>query len=248
MRTMKRLAGLAMASFLTVFGPLAAEAKVIEWVVVKGPARAAINPAPKRPVAKSLVAPASISVRSKSVTRLIAPKAAKPNVRQIQKLVVSAPAKAEPKIADKPMPRLAKVQPAPSLKTLSVAATPPITNPGTVLAKVDLSTQNMNVFVDGHHAYSWRISSGRPGFPTVRGTFRPQSLAVMHYSKKYDNAPMPHAIFIHGGFAIHGTSAIRQLGRPASHGCVRLHPSNAATLFSLVQKAGPSKTTVVIAN
>jgi lipoprotein-anchoring transpeptidase ErfK/SrfK len=117
-----------------------------------------------------------------------------------------------------------------------------------VVAKVDISTQAMSVFVDGKLTYTWRVSTGAKGHNTARGVFRPQSMQVMHYSKKYFNAPMPHAIFFHGGFAIHGTNAIRQLGRPASHGCVRLHPGNAALLFSLVQKHGPSKTTVIVSN
>ena len=43
------------------------------------------------------------------------------------------------------------------------------------------------------------------------------------------------SIFYSGNFAIHGTNQISRLGGPASHGCVRLHPSNAAVLFSLVQ-------------
>jgi lipoprotein-anchoring transpeptidase ErfK/SrfK len=118
----------------------------------------------------------------------------------------------------------------------------------TVFAKVDISSQAMSVFVDGKLTHTWRVSTGAKGFATPRGVFRPQRLARMHYSKKYFNAPMPHAIFINGGVAIHGTTSIRQLGRPASHGCVRLHPSNAAMLFSLVQKYGPSKTTVVVSN
>ena len=80
---------------------------------------------------------------------------------------------------------------------------------------------------------------------TPVGTFRPQRLEPIWYSRKYDNAPMPHAIFFLGGYAIHGTYATRWLGRPASHGCVRLNPGNAAKLYSLVSEARGSTTIVV---
>src|SRR5215218_4958323 len=59
---------------------------------------------------------------------------------------------------------------------------------------------------------------------TPAGSYYVQRMERMWYSRKYHMSPMPHALFFEGGLAIHGTSAIRQLGRPASHGCVRLSP------------------------
>lgn len=103
---------------------------------------------------------------------------------------------------------------------------------------IDLSTQTMSVRSSSGEAYNWRVSTARRGYVTPRGTYRAQRLARMHYSRKYDNAPMPHSIFFRGGYAIHGTNAIGALGRPASHGCVRLAPGNAARLFAMVQKEG----------
>jgi hypothetical protein len=103
---------------------------------------------------------------------------------------------------------------------------------------VDLSSQRMNVQSDSGASYSWPISSARAGYYTPRGTYRPTSLQTMHRSKKYHNSPMPHSIFFSGGYAIHGTYAVRALGRPASHGCIRISPANAATLFSLVRSEG----------
>ena len=102
---------------------------------------------------------------------------------------------------------------------------------------VDLSTQTMNVNSAGG-SYSWPISSARDGYVTPRGTYGVQSLQSMHYSKKYHNSPMPHSIFFDGGFAIHGTYDLAELGRPASHGCVRISPAHAATLYALVQAEG----------
>jgi hypothetical protein len=108
----------------------------------------------------------------------------------------------------------------------------------TVNISVNLATQRMNVTTSSGESYNWAISSGRMGFVTPRGTYRPQSLRRMHYSSKYNNAPMPHSIFFHKGWAIHGTSAVGALGRPASHGCIRLAPGNAAKLFNMVQRQG----------
>ena len=130
---------------------------------------------------------------------------------------------------------------------LVMLALPSVAN-AAVVAKIDISSQRMNVFVDGELAYSWPISSARKGYFTPRGSYRPTVMKVMHYSRKYDNSPMPHSIFFRGGFAIHGTGYVKQLGRPASHGCIRLHPSNAATLFSLVRTYGAGNTRIVIQN
>ena len=115
----------------------------------------------------------------------------------------------------------------------------------TIVARIDLSTQQMRVYVNGAQRYVWAVSTARRGYATPVGTYRPQRLERMWYSRKYDMSPMPHSIFFRGGYAIHGTNAIRGLGRPASHGCVRLHPSNAATLYSLVAKSRGSTTIVV---
>ncbi len=86
---------------------------------------------------------------------------------------------------------------------------------------------------------------GRKGYRTPNGVFRPTRLEKNWYSRKYGGA-MPSAVFFHGGYAIHGTSAVRALGRPASHGCIRLHPANAAKLFALVKKHGASQTRIAL--
>ncbi len=115
-----------------------------------------------------------------------------------------------------------------------------------VVAKIDISTQTMNVYVNGSLAHSWKVSTARGGYRTPTGSYRPTSLQRMHYSRKYHNSPMPHSIFFRGGYAIHGTGYVKNLGQPASHGCVRLHPSNAARLFSLVRAHGAGNTKIVV--
>jgi lipoprotein-anchoring transpeptidase ErfK/SrfK len=115
-----------------------------------------------------------------------------------------------------------------------------------VLVQVERSSQTMEVSVDGMQRYTWRISTARRGYITPPGTYHPQSMATRWFSRKYYNSPMPHAIFFHGGYAIHGTYEISQLGGPASHGCVRLDPDNAATLFELVTQEGMHATTIVV--
>jgi lipoprotein-anchoring transpeptidase ErfK/SrfK len=115
-----------------------------------------------------------------------------------------------------------------------------------VVASVDISKQRMNVTIDGFHYATWKVSTGARGYRTPTGTWRPKWMSKMHYSRKYNNAPMPHSIFFKGGYAVHGTDAIRRLGRPASHGCIRLHPSNARKLFSLVKRHGMANTKIRI--
>ena len=117
-----------------------------------------------------------------------------------------------------------------------------------VVVQIDKSSQRMLVSVDGARRYNWPVSTGRDGYGTPSGTFHPQSMARHYFSKKYYNAPMPHAIFFYYGFAIHGTNDISRLGGPASHGCVRLHPSHAAALFALVERNGPRNTRIEISN
>jgi hypothetical protein len=106
-----------------------------------------------------------------------------------------------------------------------------------VEVQVDLASQRMQVTTTNGESYNWVISSGSDGYRTIRGSFRPYRLEKKWYSRKY-GGNMPNAIFFRGGFAIHGTGAVGMLGRPVSHGCVRLHPANAAKLFALVQKRG----------
>lgn len=117
-----------------------------------------------------------------------------------------------------------------------------------VVARINLSAQRMDVFVNGEPRYSWPISTARRGYRTPTGSFRPTALARYHRSSIYDGSPMPYSIFFLRGYAIHGSYETKYLGRPASHGCVRLHPSNAAALYSLVQRYGPSRTTIRITN
>jgi lipoprotein-anchoring transpeptidase ErfK/SrfK len=113
-----------------------------------------------------------------------------------------------------------------------------------VLVRIDKSSQRMSVIVNGEHRYTWAVSTGIYGTPS--GSFRPQSLKRYHRSTIYNNAPMPYSIFYDGNFAIHGTTHVSQLGGPASRGCIRLHPSNAAVLFSLVQREGLGNTRISI--
>jgi hypothetical protein len=114
-----------------------------------------------------------------------------------------------------------------------------------VNVRVDLASQRIQVDTSDGERYNWAISSGRDGYRTIRGTFKPTRLEKRWYSRKY-GGNMPNAIFFRGGFAIHGTGAVGMLGRPASHGCVRLHPANAAKLFALVEKHGKSATRIAI--
>ncbi len=115
-----------------------------------------------------------------------------------------------------------------------------------VLARIDKSRQSMDIYVNGTLVHNWKVSTARRGYRTPVGRFRPGTMERMHYSRKYHNSPMPYSIFFLGGYAIHGTSAVRRLGSPASHGCIRLHTTNARTLYHLIKKYGRRNTRIEI--
>lgn len=117
-----------------------------------------------------------------------------------------------------------------------------------VLARVSISSQTMMVFHEGRLLYTWPVSTAKAGKITPAGTYEPEFLSKNHRSRRYNNAPMPYAIFYDGNYAIHGTDQIKRLGKPASHGCVRLHPDNAKILFQMVKAEGMENTRVVIVN
>jgi lipoprotein-anchoring transpeptidase ErfK/SrfK len=114
-----------------------------------------------------------------------------------------------------------------------------------IVVTVDKSAQRLSVAVDGIARFEWPVSTARIGYRTPNGSYRPQRLARQWFSRQYDWSPMPYSIFFNGGYAIHGSYEISHLGRPASHGCIRLHPDNAAILYALV-KDRTSDTQIVV--
>ena len=115
-----------------------------------------------------------------------------------------------------------------------------------IVARVSVDSQTMYVYIDGMLRYEWPVSTAAAGMITPRGEWQPTWLSRWHRSRQYNNAPMPFAIFYHEGYAIHATDATWALGRPASHGCVRLHPDNAALLFAMVEEQGMENMRVVV--
>ena len=116
----------------------------------------------------------------------------------------------------------------------------------TLVAKVNVGSQTMEVMRQGRVIHTWKVSTARRGYITPRGQWRPIRMHKMWYSRKYDNAPMPYAVFYYGGYAIHGTNAVSMLGTPASHGCVRLETVNAQKFYTLVREIGPGNTKVIV--
>ncbi len=115
-----------------------------------------------------------------------------------------------------------------------------------VEARIDISDQRMRVYQNGFLRYTWKVSTARRGYVTPTGTYGPTRMHKMWYSRKYHMSPMPHSIFFRGGYAIHGTDAIKRLGAPASHGCVRLHPEHARLLYGMVKSVGANNTRIRI--
>jgi hypothetical protein len=112
---------------------------------------------------------------------------------------------------------------------------------------VDKNNQMMTVAVDGVERYHWPVSTGNPSHETPNGTFQTFRMEADHFSKEFDDAPMPHSIFFTKlGHAMHGTESESKLGIPVSHGCVRLSRANATTLYGLVEKEGVLNTTVTL--
>jgi lipoprotein-anchoring transpeptidase ErfK/SrfK len=149
--------------------------------------------------------------------------------------LASAPA-TDPAAAEAPVDAAAEVAAIPADEPLAPA----------VVARVDLSDQTMTIYVDEKLSYVFKVSTGRRGYGTPTGQWNAEWLSPNHRSKKYHNAPMPWSVFFHGGYAVHGTTEVRRLGLPASHGCVRLHPANAKIFYKLVQENGKENTLVSI--
>ena len=116
----------------------------------------------------------------------------------------------------------------------------------TLYATIDLASQRMTVVSRGKRLYRWRISSGRRGYETPAGRFTPAWMARNWHSRKYDMAPMPYSVFFNQGIATHGTTAVSRLGRPASHGCIRLATSNARRFYNLVRRHGMKNTRIIV--
>src|SRR6056297_1134719 len=132
------------------------------------------------------------------------------------------------------------------IPTIFCLAMPALAAAEEVLVRIDLSDQEMTVLVDDRVEGVWPVSTARAGKFTPIGLYHVQWMKRMHYSTLYNNAPMPHSLFFSGNFAIHGTDQTERLGTPASAGCVRLHPENAARLYTLVLKKGRANTLIEI--
>jgi lipoprotein-anchoring transpeptidase ErfK/SrfK len=178
------------------------------------------------------------------------PNAAQPNAAQPNaKAGASGQAQKAPSTESAPKPAAeggeAKPEGAPAESAEGEAAAE--TPKPTVLIDVDKSAQEMTVFIDGVEKYSWPVSTGMRGYSTPSGTYTPTSMNKIWYSKQWDNAPMPHAIFFtKKGHAIHGSYEVKRLGTAASHGCVRISPQNAETLYKLVEQTGLPNVQVVL--
>lgn len=132
-----------------------------------------------------------------------------------------------------------------ALAMLIAAAGTPVH--ATILITVDKASQQMTVEVDGELRWTWPVSTGQLAYDTPSGKFTAFRMEADHFSKEWDDAPMPHSIFFtQKGHAIHGYLNTRNIGSPASHGCVRLEPDNAARLYALVEKQGLPNTKVVL--
>src|SRR6187200_835156 len=195
------------------------------------------------PTAPTEAAPASPEAKPNRLGEPNAPAPAQPKSEGAateQQPKSEGTATAQPKPATPPPPK-----PADWAKHEAAAAD---LQPGSqILINIDKTQQEMTVFIDGVERYSWPVSTGKPGYATPSGNYSPTSMNEIWYSKQWDTSPMPHSIFyMKDGHAIHGTHEVKNLGKPASHGCVRLSPENALMLYSMVEKTGTDNVQVVL--
>lgn len=115
-----------------------------------------------------------------------------------------------------------------------------------IVARIDLSNQTMRVYVGDALAHEFTVSTGKKGYDTPTGRYQVQWIHPKWRSRTYNLAPMPWSVFFHGGYAVHGTTDLRRLGGPASHGCVRLDPKNAKTFYKLVDRLGLENTLISV--
>lgn len=219
---------------MRVFGLVAAVA--VGWGSLDARAGDATSGTDERAAASILIAQAAPAGVLPAAGAVSAPAQAKP----------LAPATSEAAQAQSTEPAIAAPRDTPEAPAAQAPSPPPAPLPPTLVAKINLTSQRMEVSVDGKSRHTWAISSGRSGYLTPRGKFRVQWTARIWHSRKYDLAPMPHSVFFNGGIAVHGTSSVGLLGQPASHGCVRLAPGNAAQFYGLVQKHGHARTQITV--
>jgi lipoprotein-anchoring transpeptidase ErfK/SrfK len=146
-------------------------------------------------------------------------------------------------VAETPAPAAAEASAASVIAAAPAKPAPPAI---TLTANINLTTQRMTVQVHGKPVHTWSISSGARGHETPTGNFKPQWQSKLWHSRTYDNAPMPHAVFFNDGIAVHATTSVGRLGSPASHGCIRLSPANAAQFYALVGRHGNSHTKIAV--
>lgn len=124
-----------------------------------------------------------------------------------------------------------------------------------IFVDIDKSTQTLRLYLDGRLADQWLVSTGRSGFGTPNFNKRFNGRIFQRYdSAKYPGGDymglgnMPYAMFISGGIALHGTPQgnWKNLGRPASHGCIRIHPANAKYLNGLLRQVGVANSWVTV--
>ncbi len=198
-------------------------------------AAAAATPISPKSKLKRLAAVETKTVKADSSEVDVKVSDAKAETKPVSEAVAKDAAAKNEKKSEKKVAALAPEE-APKAKPKPVAPT--------LVASVDLTKQRMTVTENGHVKYVWKISSGRSGYRTPTGSYKPKWMSRMHYSRQYNNSPMPHSVFFHKGYAVHATYYTKALGAPASHGCIRLAPASARKFYKLVQKHSMSRTRI----
>ncbi len=105
---------------------------------------------------------------------------------------------------------------------------------GTLVITIDLEARVISAFRDGHEIGTAVALLGTPSHPTPTGTFPVLNKSREHFSRKYNNAPMPHSLWLtNTGIAIHGSPVTNGY---ASHGCIGVPDPFAEKLFAATKR------------
>ena len=155
-------------------------------------------------------------------------------IRSISCICVMLALLAQPAIAIDPDPS--------ALKRGEYVWHPEIAPAGPVVVVISLDEQRAYVYRNGVGIGVSTISSGKKGHETPAGVFTILQKEKIHYSDKYNDAPMPYMERLTwDGVALHGGTLP---GYPASHGCIRLPQAFAQNLFDVTSRG----ITVVVAS
>jgi lipoprotein-anchoring transpeptidase ErfK/SrfK len=120
---------------------------------------------------------------------------------------------------------------------------------------IQLSKFRLFLFKGEKYINDFQVAVGMPKYPTPTGKFHitykekdPTWLPTSEWALDKQGIPQPpgpdnplggYWMDLGGGIGIHATPFVKSLGEQASHGCIRMDPGDAETLFNAVKVGTP---------